>query len=273
MTKPIISASEALQALGSPQTMFLDGSWTFPAGPKSRAEGVIPGSLQFDIDTVKDISNPLPHMLPSAEDFENHVQAMGINSETMLIVWDRYGLFSAPRVWWMFRAMGHENVRVLDGGLPAWIAAGGETVWRAAEAGQRGNFRANFQPHLVADCQQVIAASSSASHQILDARPAARFTGTAQEPRKGMRAGHIPGSLSLPFGKLLDDDGRMSGDAQIFTDAGLSGEIEVITSCGSGVTACILALGLKLQGIDAAVYDGSWTEWGLCSDTMIETGA
>ena len=271
MSDPLISVEAALGLQDEPGLVFLDASWTFDGGPAFRCEGYIPGARTFDIDTVKDAASELPHMLPSPAEFERHARAQGLSKDSRLIVYDRIGCFSAPRVWWMFRTMGFDAVQVLSGGLPAWIAAGGPVCDEPAAEWPTGDFTADFQPHRVTDRMGVLKAIETRSHAVLDARPAARFAGTQAEPRPGMRSGHMPGALNLPFGQLLDEGGHPTGDPAAFEMAGLAADIPVITTCGSGVTACILALALERQGRIATVYDGSWSEWGRRTDTPIET--
>ncbi|WP_291842356.1 sulfurtransferase [Maricaulis sp.] len=272
MTAGLVSAIEARTRLDDPDTIFLDGSWSFPGGPQNGAAGYIPGSRIFDIDTVKDTANPLPHMLPDAASFTTHARALGIRANSRLIVWDRYGLFSAARVWWMFRTMGHDDVAVLDGGLPAWIAADGPVEDTPATHWPDGDFLARLQPGQLADRDRVSAAIGTGSHQILDARGEARFAAQVAEPRAGMRSGHMPGARNLPFTALLDADGHLRASAEAFEKAGIDLDRPVITTCGSGVTACILSLALDCLGRESAVYDGSWSEWGSRPDTEIETG-
>lgn len=271
MTDPLISVGEAKRRLGEPGTIFLDASWTFSGGPEFRSAGYIPGARPFDIDLVAADSH-LPHMLPKPHEFERHARELGIGRDSELIVYDRIGIFSSARVWWMFRAMGHTDVRVLSGGLPHWIEMGGPVVDTASHLWPAGDFVAHFQPERVADRDTVRAALDTPGKQILDARSGGRFTGHVPETRTNLRSGHMPGALNLPYGTLVDEDGLYTGRPENFTQAGLRDDTTVITTCGSGVTACILALGLERLGRTAAVYDGSWIEWGSRDDTPVVTG-
>lgn len=263
---PLVSVEWLAAHLGHPDLVVLDAHMQPPSAPASTAPVVqIPGARRFDFD--KKICAPdtdLPHMLPSAELFSAEVQALGIQSRSLIVVYDRLGIFSAPRAWWMFRAMGHTRVAVLDGGLPAWQAAGLTVEPETAYAGAGGDFVARLQPGLFCDADTVAAELSSGRRPVLDARSSARFTGLEPEPRAGLRAGHMPGALNLPFGQL-QQGGKMKPVAELQAEFApvLSEQQAPIFSCGSGVTACILALGAELAGYqDLTVYDGSWSEWG-----------
>lgn len=276
---PLVSAQWLKGHLDDPSVVVLDATYHLPnVGRDARAEFEaerIPGARFFDIDGVKDPDDPLPHMIPSPERFGELMGVLGISNESHVVCYDTYGLFSAARPWWLFRLYGHERVSVLDGGMPAWKASGGETETTPAAEPAAASFNAGFRPDLVRRIAEIQANLDSNVDVVLDARAANRFNGSAPEPRPDARSGHIPGSLNLPFQSLTDPDSKKVLDVQslekLFRDAGVKlGRDKVVASCGSGVTACVLVLGLHLLGDEgAAVYDGSWSEWGTRSDTPI----
>jgi thiosulfate/3-mercaptopyruvate sulfurtransferase len=254
----------------------LDGSWHMPQAKREpRAEfraAHISGAAFFDIDAIADHSTSLPHMLPSAEAFAQAVGDLGVGTGDLVVVYDTRGVVSAARVWWTFRAFGHDAVAVLDGGLPKWKAEG-----RLVESGEakpaRRTFRATPRPELVRDLAAMRDNVTARREQVLDARSAGRFTATEPEPRAGLRGGHIPGSLNLPSDGLLQPDGTLLSPVELrkrFEAAGIDFSRPVTTTCGSGITASVLAFGLHLLGHQrVAVYDGSWTEWGGRADTPV----
>jgi thiosulfate/3-mercaptopyruvate sulfurtransferase len=265
--------------LGYPDLVVLDGSY-YLSTMKRDAEaeflaGHIPGAQRFDIDVVKDKDSDLPHMMPDATVFAAACRKLGIGDGKSVLIYDGLGLFSAPRVWWMFRNFGVERVFILDGGLPKWVAEGREVATGPAQSREARHFTARRNHGAVADLGDVKKALASGRTQVVDARPADRFRGETPEPRAGLKSGHMPGSLNVPFAGLVEN-GRLVSQERIrdvFTAGGVDLDRPVITSCGSGVSAAILWLAMDAIGKQpAGLYDGSWAEWGGREDCPVVTG-
>ena len=277
--KTLVSTDWLAAHLNDPDLRVLDGSFFLPdARRDAKAEydaAHIPGARFFDIDEISDHRSSLPHMAPPVEKFMSRMRKMGVGDGHQVVVYDGAGLFSAARVWWLFRLMGKADVAVLDGGFPKWQAEG-RPVEDLPPVLRDRHLTASRQNHLVRDVTQVAAASKLGDWQIVDARSPARFRGDAPEPREGLRAGHIPGSRNVHYATLLNPDGTMKEGAALaeaFTRAGVDLDKRIITTCGSGVTAAILMLALERLGHrDAALYDGSWAEWGQFEQLRVETG-
>ena len=267
------------RVLDAPDVRLVDASWYLPAENRdARADyraRHIAGAVFFDIDDISDESTQLPHMLPRPEKFSRRVRSLGLGDGVRIIVYDGGNMMAAARVWWMFRVFGHDDIQVLDGGLARWMAEGRPVDDEPVIPRER-HFTARCNALLVRDISQMKANLAGRRIQVVDARSRGRFTGRQAEARPGLRSGHIPGSRNLPYTSLLREDGTIVGNEAIaaaFHEAGIDPARPVITTCGSGISACFLALALSLAGFpDAAVYDGSWTEWGGAADNPVTTG-
>lgn len=279
LSDPLVSTQWLAEHLDAPDVRVVDASWHMPAAQRDPgAEFLtahIPGAVFFDIDDISDETSDLPHMIPTAVKFASKVKKLGLGDGSRIVVYDSTGILPAARAWWHFRAMGHEDVVVLDGGLPKWLAEG-RPVEDGPVAAQERHFTPCWQADIYRSLEQMRGIVDSGSEQVIDARAAGRFEGKDPEPRAGLRGGHMPGARNIPLSALLAPDATLLPAEQlktVFEKAGVDIVKPVVSTCGSGITASVVALALfRLGQPRSAVYDGSWTEWGGLSDTPVATG-
>ncbi|MDP4687337.1 MAG: sulfurtransferase [Salibacteraceae bacterium] len=275
MQSPLVSAAWLNDHLNDPRLIILDASTkTNISGKKSEYDDLqILGSRYFDLkNNFSDAQASFPNTIPSAEAFEKEAQKLGVNEDSVIVIYDNLGIYNSPRAWWMFRAMGHENVAVLDGGLPAWVKGNFKTQSIHSEPETLGNFKAHFDKSQVKSIEDVLTNINKENFTVIDARSKGRFDGTAPEPREGMSSGHIPNSCNLPFETVLDN-GFMKSTSELKSlfDSLQLNENPLVFSCGSGLTACIILLAAELVNDQPkAIFDGSWTEWASTEGTPID---